>query len=200
MTATLELIKRLREETGAGVMDCRRALENAGGDPGAALQALREKAAAEAARRADRPVSQGRIEVYSHSNGRIGVMVEINCETDFASRSQVFRDLAHELALQIAAASPQYVREEEIPAEVLEAERQKMLARGRAEEKPEGVLERMAAGGLEKFKNTVVLLRQAYIRDETMTVAQLISQTAASTGENVVVRRFARWEIEPEQA
>lgn len=200
MTNTLEQIKQLREETGAGVMDCRRALENAGGDVRAALEALREKAAAQAARRADRPTAHGRVEVYAHSNGRIGVMVEINCETDFAARSQVFRELAHELALQIAAASPLYVCDDDIPAALLEAEREKMLARGRAEGKPAPVLERMAAGALEKFKNTVVLLRQASIRDESLSVAQMVSQVAASTGENVVVRRFARWEIEPEEA
>ncbi len=195
MTTTIEWIKQLREETGAGIMDCRRALEAAGGSYPEALQALREKALADAARRADRPAAQGALEVYSHGGGRIAVIVEVDCETDFASRSPVFRDLAHELALQIAAAAPAYVRDEDIPAGVLEEERQKMIARGRAQGKPEAILERMAEGGLEKFKNSVVLLRQPSIRDETVSVAGLVSQASAAVRENIVIRRFVRWEM-----
>jgi elongation factor Ts len=199
MTTTIEWIKQVREETRVGIQVCRMALESANSSYAGALAILREKAAAEAARRSDRLAQQGRVEVHSHSNGRIAVMVEINCETDFVSRSEVFRNLAHELALQIAAEAPCYVRDEEIPAEVLEAERQKMIARGRAEGKTEPVLERMTAGALERFKKTAVLLRQPYIRNETITVGQLVSQASASTGEKIVVKRFARWEMgEPE--
>lgn len=200
MTAAIEWIKKLREETGAGIQDCRKALESANGDYREALAALREKAAADADKRAGRPASQGILEVYSHGGGRIAVMVEVNCETDFASRSPVIRELAHELALQVAAEAPQYVRDEDIPGEVLAAERQKMLERGRAAGKPEIIVERMTAGALEKFKDEVVLLRQPSIRDQSVTVAQMVSQAAAGIGENLVVRRFARWEINPEEA
>src|SRR5512133_2940833 len=149
---TIELIKQLRVETGLGVMDCRIALEEAGANYAEALASLREKAAAEAAKRADRPVSQGLIELYSHGNGRIGVMVEVNCETDFAARSAALRAFAHELALQIAAAMPRYVRDEAIPAEDLNQQAEKAAARARAEGKPETIVPRIVEGYLKKFK------------------------------------------------
>ena len=196
MTHQIEMIKRLREETGAGVLECRTAWEQSGMLYAAALALLREKAAAEAARRADHQASQGRLEVYSHANGRIGVMVEINCETDFAAHSQAFRSFAHEIALQIAAADPRYIREEEIPAEFLEKETQKALVRARSEGKPEAVIPRMVSGMIGKTLDQQVLLRQAYIRDETLSIAQLLNQASANVGERIVIRRFIRWELD----
>ncbi len=195
MAITTEMIKKLREETGAGILDCRKALEQAGGDFDKALEFLREKGMATAAKRADRETSQGTVELYSHGNGRVGVMVEVNCETDFVARSESFRHLAHEIALQIAAAAPRYIKAEEIPADVLEHEAEMALARAREEGKPEDIWPRITEGRLEKFKDEVVLMRQEYIRDETLNVEKLILQKIAAIGENVVVRRFMRWEL-----
>jgi elongation factor Ts len=195
MTTTIEWIKQLREETHAGVLDCRRAFEEAKGDYAEALAALREQAEAEAAKRANRQASQGRIEMYSHGDGRIGVMVEINTETDFAGRSEILRGFAHEVALHIAAAAPHYLRDEEIPAEVLEEETQKVVNRARSEGKAESLIPRIVEGYLKKWMTQQVLLRQAYIRDDQITIAQLLSQAAAGVGENIVIRRFVRWEL-----
>ena len=195
MTVSIEQIKALREATGAGIMDCRKALEQANNDYDKALEFLREKGLATAAKRADREASEGVVEIYSHGNGRVGVMVEVNCETDFVARSEAFRSLAHELALQVAAGAPLYIREEDIPAEALEQERQKARRLGQEEGKPENILERIAEGYLEKFKDETVLLRQVYIRDDSLTIQKLLLQNVASIGENLVIRRFARWEL-----
>jgi elongation factor Ts len=150
---------------------------------------------ATAAKRSDREASQGMVELYSHGNGRVGVMVEVNCETDFVARSEPFRRLAHEIALQIAAAAPRYIKVDDIPAEVLEHEAEISRARAREEGKPEAAWQRITEGRLEKFRDEVVLLRQAYIRDEEITIEKLIMQNIAAIGENVVVRRFMRWEL-----
>lgn len=195
MEITTEMIKQLREATRAGVLDCRKALEAANGDYQKAVDYLREKGLATAAKRADRTASDGVIELYSHGNGRVGVMLELNSETDFVGRSEPFRKLAHELALQIAAAAPKYVKEEDIPAEVLEHERQIASAKVREEGKPENIIPKIVEGYLEKFKNETVLLRQAYIRDDSMTVQQLVNDAVVSLGENTVIRRFVRWEL-----
>lgn len=200
MTTTIELIKQLRATTGAGVMECRQALEQASGNYEQALACLQEKAAARASQRADHPASQGIIETYAHVNGRIGVMVEVNCETDFAARSPAFRASVHEIALQIAAAAPRWVREDEIPQEILSQEADKVAARLRAEGKPETLLPRITDGYLKKFKAQHVLLRQESIRDETRTVSDLLAQASASVGENIVVKRFVRWEMELDAA
>jgi elongation factor Ts len=195
MEITTEMIKDLRAATGAGVLDCRKALTEANGDFQKAVEYLREKGLATAAKRADRKASEGVIELYSHGGGRVGVMVEVNCETDFVARSEAFRNLAHEIALQIAAASPRYIREEDIPAEVLEQELEIARKRALEEGKPAEIAERIAQGRLEKFKDEVVLLRQPYIRDENLTVHQLLLQNIAAIGENIVIRRFQRWEL-----
>jgi elongation factor Ts len=195
MEITTEMIKELRSATGAGVLDCRKALTEADGDFNKAVDYLREKGMATAAKRADREASQGTVELYSHGGGRVGVMVEVNCETDFVAKSDKFRELAHELALQIAASAPRYLKVEDIPADVLEHEAEIARARTKEEGKPENVVEKIVAGRLEKFKDEVVLSRQVYIRDETITVEKLILQTVAAVGENVVVRRFQRWEL-----
>jgi len=195
MEITTEMIKELREATKAGVLDCRKALEASNGDFQKAVDYLREKGMATAAKRADRQASNGIIELYSHGGGRVGVMVEVNCETDFVARSEQFRNFAHEIALQIAANSPRYIKAEEIPAEVLEHEREIAMARAREEGEPEAILPKIAEGRIEKFKDEVVLLRQPYIRDAEKTVEQLLLETIAATGENIVIRRFARWEL-----
>ena len=195
MEITTGMIKELREATGAGVLDCRKALTDADGDFNKAVDFLREKGMATAAKRSDRAASQGVVELYSHGEGRVGVIVEVNCETDFVARSEDFRKLAHEIALQIAAAAPQFVKEDEIPAEVLEHEAEIARARAKEEGKPDAVMDKIVAGRLEKFKDEAVLLRQAYIRDEDLTVEKLVLQTIGITGENIVVRRFQRWEL-----
>ncbi len=195
MAVTTEQIKQLREATGAGILDCRKALEQADGDFNKAVDFLREKGLATAAKRADREASEGVVELYSHGNGRVGVMVEVNCETDFVARSEAFRTFAHELALQIAASAPKYIRAEDIPEEELEHERSIARARALEEGRPEAVVDRIVEGRLEKFKDEVTLLRQPYIRDESITIEQLLMQNIAAIGENIVIRRFARWEL-----
>jgi elongation factor Ts len=195
MEITTQMIKELREVTKAGVMDCRKALEDANGDFQKAVDFLREKALATAAKRADRQTSNGMVELYSHGNGRVGVMVEVNCETDFVARSEQFIKFAHEIALQVAAAAPNYVKEEDIPADVLKQETE--IAKGLAKEegKPEAILEKITQGRLDKFKDEVVLMRQPYIRDDKITVEKLLLEQVASIGENIVIRRFVRWEL-----
>ena len=195
MEITTEMIKELRAATNAGVLDCRKALTEANGDYQKAVDWLREKGMATAAKRADREASQGVVELYSHGGGRVGVMVEVNCETDFVARSDKFRELAHELALQIAASAPRYIKVEEVPVEVLEHEAEIARTRVKEEGKPESVADKIVQGRLEKFKDEVVLLRQAYIRDESITVEKLVLQAVGAIGENIVVRRFQRWEL-----
>lgn len=195
MAITTEQIKELRQATGAGILDCRKALERADGDFDKAVDYLREKGLATAAKRSEREASEGVVELYSHGNGRVGVMVEVNCETDFVARSEQFRTFAHEVALQIAAAAPRYLRPEDIPEEVLEHEREIARNRAREEGKPDNVLERIVEGRVQKFKDEVCLLRQPYIRDESFTIEQLLMQNVAAIGENIVIRRFARWEL-----
>lgn len=195
MAITTEMIKQLREATGAGILECRKALENADGDYNKAVTYLREKGLAMAAKRADRTAAEGVVELYSHGNGRVGVMVEINCETDFVARSEAFRKFAHEIALQIAASAPQYVKEEDIPADVLENESKIAEARARQEGKPENILPRIVEGAVKKYKDETVLMRQPYIRDESLTIQELYNQTLVSIGENMVIRRFQRWQL-----
>ena len=200
MVITTEMVKHLREATGAGVLDCRKALEQSEGDMKKALDFLREKGLAMAAKRANRKASEGVVELYSHGNGRVGVMVEVNSETDFVGRSEAFRTLAHELALQIAAMSPIYIREDNIPADVLDHERHIAMARAHEEGKPEAILPKIVDGMLAKYKDEVVLLRQKYIRDEAITVEQLVNQAVASLHENIVIRRFVRWQLGEESS
>ena len=195
MEITTEMIKELRTATGVGVLDCRKALQQANGDFEKAVDYLREKGMATAAKRADREASNGVVELYSHGDGRVGVMVEVNCETDFVARSEQFRTMAHEMALQIAASAPKYIKAEEIPASELEHEAEIARARAKEEGKPDSVLEKIVEGRLEKFKDEVVLLRQPYIRDESLNVEKLLLQTVAAIGENLIIRRFQRWEL-----
>ncbi len=195
MAITTEMIKSLREATGAGILDCRKALEQSNGDMASAMEYLREKGLATATKRSGRQASEGVVELYTHGNGRVGVMVEMNCESDFVGRSEKFRELAHEIALQIAAASPLYIQETDIPAEVIESETRIATAKAKEDGKPEAILPRIIEGSLKKYKDEFVLMLQPYIRDESISVQELVNQNIAALGENIIVRRFARWAL-----
>ena len=195
MAISTEDIKKLRASTGAGILDCRKALEQADGNIDKAIDFLREKGLAKAAKRASRNASEGVVELYSHGNGRVGVMVELNAETDFVGRSEAFRKLAHEIALQIAAANPLYVKEEDIPAEILEKEETIAATKAREDGKPDQIIPKIVEGTIKKYKTEVVLLNQAYIRNDDITIQDLINENVVALGENIIVRRFARWEL-----
>ena len=195
MAISTAQIKELRDSTGVGILDCRKALEASDGDMEKALDYLRERGLAKAAKRAGRSASEGVVEQYSHGDGRVGVMLELNCETDFVGRSESFRKLAHEIALQIAAASPLYVTEEDIPEDVLERESAVATAKAQAEGKPENIIPRIVEGFIKKYKEETVLLNQAYIRDDSKTIQDMISESIGSMGENIIIRRFVRWEL-----
>ncbi|MBG0786722.1 MAG: translation elongation factor Ts [Anaerolineaceae bacterium] len=195
MEITTEMIKELREATGCGILDCRAALRDADGDFDKAGDILREKGLAKAAKRAGREASEGVIEVYTHGDGQMAVMLEINCETDFVGRSEGFRELAHELALQIAAANPLYLTEDEIPEESLKHEADIAAARAAEEGKPEKIIPKIVEGFIKKYKEETVLLNQAYIRDGSKSVQDLINEQVVKLGEKVVVRRFVRWAL-----
>ncbi len=192
---TAQMVKQLRDATGAGMLDCRKALAANDGDFDKAVTFLREKGLAAAAKKAGREAREGKVELYSHAGGRIGVMVEVNCETDFVARTEQFQTFAHDLALHIAASAPKYMDVADVPAEVLEAERS--IARNRAlqEGKPEKVVDKIVDGRLEKYYQDVCLMRQAYVRDDSLTITDLLKQTIAAIGENVIIRRFVRWEL-----
>jgi len=195
MAITTEMIKTLRETTGAGILDCRKALEQSNGDMNAAMDFLREKGLATATKRSARQASEGVVELYSHGNGRVGVMVELNSESDFVGRSEVFRSLAHEIALQIAATSPEFVLESDIPAEVIERETKIATAKAKEDGKPDAILPKIVEGSIKKYKDEFVLMNQNYIRDESITIQELINQKVAALGENIIVRRFTRWAL-----
>lgn len=198
MSVDAELIKELRGSTGAGVLDCKKALEEADGDLEKAGEILYERGLAKAAKKSDRETEAGVLDLYSHGEGRVGVMVEVNCETDFVARTEEFREFAHEMALQVAAASPRWVSEEDVPEEVLEQERARLTEQALEEGKPEDVVERIVEGRLTKFLDDSCLLRQPYIRDDSKTVDELLKETVVTTGENIQVRRFVRWEVAEE--
>ncbi len=186
MEISAQQVKELREATGAGVLECRKALQETHGDFEKAVAYLRERGLAAAARKAGRKARDGVVELYSHGGGRVGVMVEVNCETDFVARTEQFRNFAHDLALHIAAANPRYLDAADAPAEVLESER--TIARNRAlqEGKPEKVVDKIVEGRIEKFYQEICLLKQPFVKDESLTVADLLKQTIAAIGENVI--------------
>lgn len=192
---TAAMVKELREATGAGILDCRKALEAADGDVEKAAQILRKKGAVTAAKKAEREAREGRIEGYIHPGNRIGVLVEVNCESDFVARTPAFQELTHELALHIAFANPTYLSPHDIPAGVLEAERANFRRAALAEGKPEAVADRIVEGRLQKFYEDNCLLEQPYVRDDKIKVKELVQQAIAQLGENVVVRRFVRYEL-----
>lgn len=195
MTTPIEYIKQLREITGAGVFDCRQALESNSYNYEAALADLNELAARKPARSANREAVQGIVDMYSHNDGRIGVMLEVNCETDFAAKSSRFRAFVHELALHITSAAPLWVADADIPTQVLELESVRAANRARAENKPAALIPHICEGTLKKFMDRHVLLRQSSLRDETITVAQWLAQVSGTVGENIIIRRFVRWEL-----
>lgn len=189
------LVRELRERTGAGMMDCKKALTEVQGDLDKALVYLREKGLAAAAKRAGRTAADGMIGSYIHAGGKIGVLIEVNCETDFVARTEDFQNLVKELAMQVAAANPRYVKREEVPAAVVEQERGIYAAQAASTGKPAAVIEKMVSGKVEKFFAEACLLEQPFIKDPDKPVSQLISDAVAKLGENVVVRRFARFQL-----
>jgi elongation factor Ts len=191
----MELIKKLREATGAGMMDVKKALEDAGWNEEKAVQLLRERGAMKAAKKAEREAREGIIGHYIHHNGRVGVILELNCETDFVARNEVFQNLAKDLAMHIAVMNPRYVSAEEIPAEELEKERQIYIQAALNEGKPQPIAEKIAEGRLKKYLEEVVLLEQPFVKDDKVKVKELLQQAIAKTGENIVVRRFCRLEV-----
>ncbi|MBS3749990.1 MAG: translation elongation factor Ts [Anaerolineales bacterium] len=191
----MEKIKKLRESTGSGILDVKEALKETQGDMEKAVDILRQKGLAKAAKRSDREASEGVIDLYSHGNGRVGVMVEVNCETDFVARSDDFQEFAHEIALQVAAAAPRWISEDDIPQDVIEHEKEISRKQFEEEGKPDHIIEKILEGRLDKFKDQTVLLRQEYIRDDELTIEELLHETIASIGENIVIRRFKRWEL-----
>jgi elongation factor Ts len=188
-------VAELRAKTGAGMMDCKKALEEAGGDMAKAEELLRVKFAAKAEKRADRSAAQGAIEVYLHFNGRVATMVELNCETDFVANTPEFKQLAKDLALHVASARPIAVRVEDVPVEVVERERRVYTAQVAEEKKPEAVKAKIVEGKLRKFFEEQVLLEQPFVRDDKVTVGELVKALSGKTGEKVEVRRFARFEL-----
>ncbi|MCS6846659.1 MAG: translation elongation factor Ts [Anaerolineae bacterium] len=195
MTITAEMVKQLREQTGAGMMDSKKALEQFNGDMEKAAAWLKEKGLASAAKKASREAKEGMIEVYSHMGGRMAVMVEVNCETDFVARMPEFRALAHDLALQIASTAPTYVKKEDVPAEVVAAQMAKFKEDAIAEGKKPEIAERIAAGRMEKFYQDHVLMEQAFVKDDKVKVKDLIAAAIAKCGENIRVRRFVRYQL-----
>lgn len=194
MQVSVNAVKELRERTSAGMLDCRQALVDSNGDMEAAIRLLREKGLAQAAKRGDRQANEGRIGCYVHQGNRIATLVELNCETDFVARTDEFVELAHELAMQVAATNPRYLLIEDIPEEVLEQER--AVYRSQVEgSKPDHIIERIVEGKLSKFYQEACLLEQPFIRDGDRKVKDLVLDLAAKTGENIVLRRFVRYEL-----
>lgn len=194
MAITTEMVRDLRQRSGAGVLDCKRALEEVDGDLEKAIELLRKKGLAIAEKKAGREAHEGLVEAYIHAGGKLGVLLELNCETDFVARTDDFRELAHDLAMQVAAANPQYLTPEDIPTEALERERQwqrEQVGEGKSEE----VIERILEGKLRKHYQEVCLLEQPFIRDEGLTVRDLITSKIAILGENIKLRRFTRFEL-----
>jgi len=189
------MVKELRERTGAGMMDCKKVLVETCGDIEKAIDELRTKGLAKAAKKAGRVASEGVVQSYIHGKGRIGVLVEVNCETDFVGNTDEFRQLAYDIAMQIAAANPTYLSREEVPTADVEHEREIIKAQAREEGKPEKVIEKMVDGRIEKFYKENCLLEQPFIKDQDKTIQQLIHENVAKIGENISVRRFARYEL-----
>jgi len=192
---TAEMVKELRERTGAGMMDCKKALVETDGNMDKAIDYLREKGLAAAAKRAGRVAAEGVVEAYIHGGGRIGVLLELNCETDFVAKTEDFRALAKDLAMQVAAANPAFVRREEVPAATIAHEREVLRAQAINEGKPAHIAEKMVEGRLEKFFKESCLMEQPFIKDPDQTITQLITAKIAKIGENISVRRFVRYQL-----
>ena len=190
-----EVVKNLRERTGAAMMDCKKALVETGGDVEKAIEWLRKRGAASAEKKVGRTTNEGLIEAYIHPGSRLGVLIEVNCETDFVAKTPDFRALVKDLAMQIAATSPRAIAREEIPADQIEKEMEIYRTQARNEKKPENVVERIAQGKLEKFYQDFVLLDQSFIKDQNRTVKQVVTDVIAKLGENITVKRFVRFQL-----
>lgn len=195
MKISVEMVKELRNETGAGVMEAKKALEAAGGDFEEAATALRAKGAAEAAERSEREAREGVIEVYAHPGSRVGVMVELNCETDFVARNEQFQSLAHDLALHVAAMQPRYLSSEDIPQEVVDQETEMIRDQALNEGKPADIVEKIISGRMSKFYEEYCLLEQPFVKDDSVKVQALITDAIRMMGENILIRRFVRYEL-----
>ena len=195
MTVTAQMVKELRERTGAGMMDCKNALVETEGDVEKAVDALRTKGLAKAAKKAGRTTSEGVIGSYIHAGGKIGVLVEVNCETDFVARNEDFNELVRDIAMHIAAAEPRFVHKDEVTDEVLERERQIFRDQALAEGKPENIVDRIVDGKIGKYYSEAVLLEQPFVKDPDITVGDLVTQKVATIGENIKIERFARFRI-----
>ncbi|MCA9948220.1 MAG: translation elongation factor Ts [Anaerolineales bacterium] len=195
MKITTQMVKELRGATGAGVLEAKKALEATNGDYDKAVDLLREKGAARAAKRSHREASEGIIEMYSHPGNRVGVILELNCETDFVARNEQFQTLAHDLALHIAAMNPKYLSREDVDQTELDRETEVLKNQALAEGKPENIVERIVMGRLNKFYEEFCLLDQKFVKDDSLTIQQLITDSIRTTGENIKVRRFARYEL-----
>ncbi len=195
MKITAKMVKQLRDKTGAGMMDCKKALEASSGDEEKAVAWLREKGISKAQKRAGKTASEGMVGSYIHMNGKIGVLVEINCETDFVAKSDKFQEFAKNVAMQIAAANPAYVSSEDVPEEVLEKEKEIYSNQAKSEGKPENIIPRIVEGKLKKFYKEVCLLEQPYIRDDSITIQDLLNELVSVLGEKIVIRRFVRFEV-----
>ena len=195
MAVNASAVKELRERTGAGMLDCKKALEETNGDIDKAVDVLREKGLSAAANKAGRAATEGTVESYIHAGGRIGVLVEINCETDFVGTTDQFKNFARDIAMHIAAASPLYVRREEVPAEVVEKEKEILKAQALNEGKPEKIVEKMVEGRVNKYYEENCLLEQSFVKDPDKTISQLLNEKISTIGENISIRRFARFEL-----
>ncbi|MCX5748957.1 MAG: translation elongation factor Ts [Candidatus Saganbacteria bacterium] len=195
MAVTPEMVKELREKTGCGMMDCKKALEESGGDMAKAAEHLRKKGLASAAQKAERAACQGIIESYIHLNSNIGVMIELNCETDFVARNPEFKELARDIAMQVCAASPMYVSRESVPQAHLDHEKEIIKAQSKTEGKPEHIIEKMMKGRIEKFYSEVCLVDQLFIKDQDKKISDLIKEKIAKFGENIVIKRFTRYQV-----
>ena len=195
MPITADQVKQLRELTGAGMMECKKALADTGGDLEKAVDALRTSGASKAEKRSGRSANEGRVDAYIHPGNRVGVLMEINCETDFVARTDEFGELVRNVAMQAAAAGAEFVRREEVPADRVERERAILLAQVEASGKPAAILEKIIEGKLAKFFSEVCLLEQPYIKDDKRTVADIVQDAASKTGENIIVRRFSRFRL-----
>lgn len=202
MAITAQQVKDLREVTGAGPLDCKKALETTNGDMDKAVELLREKGLAKAAKKlgAGRTMNEGIIESYQHFNRRLAVIVEVNCETDFVANTEQFRTFAKDVALHIANLKPEYVRREDVPEAVVEAERTIQRRRALEEGKPEAVVEKIVSGRMDKFFEEIVLLEQPFLKDDEKTIAQLLAETVAGVGESIEIRRFARFALGEDDA
>ena len=195
MTITAEQVKELRERTGAGMMECKKALVDSEGDFDKAVDTLRKAGIAKAEKRADRAASEGLVDAYIHPGNRVGVLIEVNCETDFVARTPEFAELVRNLAMQVAAAGAEWVRREDVPAERIAREREIFAAQLVNEGKPAQIIEKIVDGKVNKFYSEVCLLDQPYIKDDKLSVGELVKHASSKTGENIVVRRFARFRL-----